>query len=95
MSAAVTALTAQGMAVDAVASAARAALPPAAEQVPALVPYDDAAKAVIVASVAEADAIGDARISELHLLLALADHEGENGVLRQFGLDAAAARGTA
>ena len=94
-SAAVTALTAQGIAVDALASAARAALPAAAEYVPALVPYDEAAKAIIVASVAEADAIGDARISELHLLLALADQEGGNGVLRQFGLDAATARGTA
>jgi hypothetical protein len=92
---AVAALTAQGLAVAAVASAARAALPPPAAGVPALVPYDDAAKAVIEASVAEADAMGDAQVSGLHLLLALAAHEGEDGLLRQAGLDAAAARGTA
>jgi hypothetical protein len=92
---AVAALTAQGLAVDAVASAARAALPPPAAQVPALVPYGDAAKVVIEASAAEADAMGEAQVSGLHLLLALAAHEGEDGVLRHFGLDAAAARGTA
>jgi hypothetical protein len=92
---AVAALTAQGLAVDAVASAARAALPPPAAQVPALVPYNDAAKAVIEASVAEADAMDEAQVSGLHLLLALAAHEEENGVLRHLGLDAAAARGTA
>jgi hypothetical protein len=92
---AVAALTAQGLAVDAITSAARAALPRPAARVPALVPYDDAAKAVIEASVAEADAMGEAQVSGLHLLLALAAYEGEDGVLRHFGLDAAAARGTA
>jgi ATP-dependent Clp protease ATP-binding subunit ClpA len=91
----VAALTAQGLAVDAVASAARAALPPSAAQVPTLVPYDDEAKAVIEASVAGADAMGEAQVSGLHLLLSLAAHEGEDGVLRHFGLAAAAARGAA
>jgi hypothetical protein len=94
-SSAVAALTAQGVAIDAVASAARATLPPPTAQPPALVPYDDAAKAVIETSVAEADAMGDARVSELHLLLALTTNEGEGGVLRDFGFDANAARGTA
>lgn len=92
---AVAALTAQGIAIDAVASAARAALSPPTAQPPALVPYDDAAKAVIEASVAEADTMTDARVSELHLLLALTTSEGEDGVLRHFGFDANAARGTA
>jgi ClpA/ClpB-like protein len=91
-SAAMSVLTAQGIAAGAVASAARAILPPTAEQVPALIPYDDAAKAVITASITEADGMGDAQITELHLLLALADHEADDGVLRQFGLDPAAIR---
>jgi Clp amino terminal domain, pathogenicity island component len=93
-SAAVVALTAQGLAVDAVISAARAALPPPAAQAPTLVPYDDAAKSVIEASAGEADAMGEVQVTGLHLLLALAAHEGEDGILRQFGFDAAAARGT-
>jgi ATP-dependent Clp protease ATP-binding subunit ClpA len=92
---AVAALTTQGLAVEAVTSAARAALPPPAADVPALVPYDDAAKAAIEASVAEADAMGAAQVSGLHLLLALAAQEGDDGVLRQLGLDATAARETA
>lgn len=94
-SAAVAALTVQGITIDAVASAARAALPPPTAQPPALVPYDNAAKAVIETSVAQADTMGDARVSELHLLLALTADEGEAGVLRDFGFDANAARGTA
>jgi Clp amino terminal domain, pathogenicity island component len=92
---AVAALTAQGIAIDAVASAARAVLSPPTAQPPALVPYDDAAKAVIETSVAEADTMGDARVSELHLLLALTTNEGGGRVLRDFGFDANAARGTA
>ncbi len=92
---AVAALTAQGLAVEAVATTARAALPPPAAQVPALVSYDGAAKTVIEASIAEADAMGQAQVSGLHLLLALAAQESEDGVLRQLGLDAAAVRGTA
>jgi ClpA/ClpB-like protein len=92
---AVAALKAQGLAVDAVASAGRAALPPPAPHVPTLIPYDDAVKAVIEASVAEADAMGEAQVSGLHLLLALAAREQEDGVLRHLGLDAAAARRTA
>jgi hypothetical protein len=91
---AVAALTAQGLTVDAVASAARAALPPPAAQAPALVPYGDAAKAVIEASVAEADAMGKAQVGELHLLLAMVGCDGENGILRTFGLDPAAVRRT-
>ena len=94
-SSAVAALTAQGIAIDAVASAARAALPPPTAQPPALVPYDDAAKAVIETCVAEADTMGDARVGGLHLLLALTTNEGEDGVLRHVGFDANAARGTA
>jgi hypothetical protein len=92
---AVAALTTQGLAVDAVGSAARAALAPPAAQVPALVPYDDAAKVVIETSVAEADTVGEAQVSGLHLLLALAAHESDDGILRHFGFDAAAARGIA
>jgi Clp amino terminal domain, pathogenicity island component len=58
-------------------------------------PYADAAKAVIEAAAAEADTMGDAQVSELHLLLALSTIEGEGGVLRHFGFDASAARGAA
>ncbi len=94
-SSAVAALTAQGIAIDAVASAAQAALSPPTAQPPALIPYTAAAKAVIDTCAAEADTMGDARVSGLHLLLALTTNEGEDGVLRQFGFDADAARGTA
>src|SRR6202035_518866 len=88
-------LTAQGIAIDAVASSARAALPPPNAQPLALVPYEHASKAVIETSAAQADTMGDARVSELHLLLALTTNEGEGGVLRDFGFDANAARRTA
>jgi hypothetical protein len=42
-----------------------------------------------------AGTVGDARVSELHLLLALTTNEGGDGALRPFGFDASAARGTA
>jgi hypothetical protein len=92
---AVAALTAQGLTVDAVASAARATLPPPAAAAAVLVPYGGEAKAVIEACVGEADALGDAQVSGLHLLLALAAREGADGgdgVLRRLGFDAASAR---
>ena len=39
--------------------------------------------------------MGEAQVSGLHLLLALAAREQEDGILRHLGLDAAAARRTA
>ncbi|HET9898250.1 MAG TPA: Clp protease N-terminal domain-containing protein [Streptosporangiaceae bacterium] len=89
---AVTALTGQGIPASAVTSAARTRLPAAAAQVPALVPFTETAKVVIQAAVAEADASDEAQVSDVHLLLALAGQEEEDGILRNLGLDAAAIR---
>jgi hypothetical protein len=82
-------ITDQGVSLDAVREAAVAALPPAAEQVPELVPYGPDAKKVLELTFREALRLGHNYIGTEHILLALLEHENGDGVLTRLGLDKA------
>ncbi|WP_262063139.1 Clp protease N-terminal domain-containing protein [Streptomyces sp. STR69] len=81
------AITAQGILLDAVRQAATAALPPAAEEVPDLVPYGPDAKKVLELTFREALRLGHNYIGTEHILLALLEHENGEGVLNSLGID--------
>ncbi|MFB6787217.1 Clp protease N-terminal domain-containing protein [Streptomyces olivaceus] len=81
----------QGVTPDAIREAATAALPPAAAEVPELVPYGPAAKKVLELTFREALRLGHHYIGTEHLLLALLEHEHGEGVLSGLGLDKEAA----
>ncbi|MFE9649018.1 Clp protease N-terminal domain-containing protein [Streptomyces sp. NPDC006365] len=85
------AITAQGVTLDAVREAATAALPPRAEDVPTLVPFDSNAKKALELTFREALRLGHNYIGTEHILLALLEHEGGTGVLSGLGLDKTAA----
>ncbi|MFJ4829254.1 Clp protease N-terminal domain-containing protein [Streptomyces sp. NPDC088747] len=84
------AITAQGVTLDAVREAATAALPPAADTVPELVPYGPAAKKVLELTFREALRLGHNYIGTEHILLALLEFENGDGVLSAAGIDKAA-----
>ena len=77
--------------VDAAAAraAAEAALPPRQDDVPALVPYDEAARRVLSATFREALRLGHNYIGTEHLLLALLEEQGDAGFLVPLGIDKA------
>ncbi|MEU6020757.1 Clp protease N-terminal domain-containing protein [Micromonospora sp. NPDC047134] len=83
------ALTAAGVSAEAVRQAATAALPPAAEEVPDLIPYDAAAKKALELTFREALRLGHNYIGTEHILLALLEQEDGQGVLTGLGLDKA------
>ncbi|MEG3628453.1 Clp protease N-terminal domain-containing protein [Streptomyces poriticola] len=83
---AVKAVAAQGVSPDAVRGAALGALPPAAEEVPELVPYGQAAKKVLELTFREALRLGHNYIGTEHILLALLEHENGEGTLSGLGL---------
>jgi ATP-dependent Clp protease ATP-binding subunit ClpA len=64
-----------------------AMLPPAAEQVPALIPYAPAAKKALELTFREALRLGHNYIGTEHILLALLELEEDNGVLTGLGVD--------
>ncbi|WP_432103293.1 Clp protease N-terminal domain-containing protein [Streptomyces sp. bgisy091] len=80
------AVVAQGVTLDAAREAARAALPPAAEAAPELVPYGPAAKKVLELTFREALRLGHNYVGTEHLLLALLEHENGSGVLSGLGV---------
>ncbi|MFJ9818824.1 Clp protease N-terminal domain-containing protein [Streptomyces sp. NPDC101151] len=84
------ALTRQGVLLDSVRQAATAALPPAAEDVPDLIPYGPEAKKVLELTFREALRLGHNYIGTEHLLLALLEHENGEGVLSGLGITKAA-----
>jgi hypothetical protein len=81
------AITRQDVLLDAVRQAATAALPPAAEEVPDLVPYGPDAKKVLELTFREALRLGHNYIGTEHILLALLEHENGEGVLNSLGID--------
>ncbi|QQM42517.1 Clp protease N-terminal domain-containing protein [Streptomyces liliifuscus] len=85
------AITAQGVTLDAVREAATAALPPSAEDVPALIPFDSNAKKCLELTFREALRLGHNYIGTEHILLALLEHEAGTGLLSGLGIDKAAA----
>jgi hypothetical protein len=92
--AAVRAITAQGVPVEAVRRAATAAVPARAEKVPALVPFDGPAKKALELTFRQALRLGHDRVGTGHVLLALLEVEDGTGVLTGLGVDRAAAEST-
>ncbi|WP_280257853.1 Clp protease N-terminal domain-containing protein [Nocardia wallacei] len=80
------AITSKGVTLDAVRRVATAALPPAADDVPALIPYNAAARKTLELTFREALRLGHNYIGTEHILLALLEHEDGNGVLSGLGL---------
>ena len=72
-------------------AAATAALPAAADEVPALIPYDAPAKKALELTFREALRLGHNYIGTEHVLLALLEFEQGDGVLTGLGLDKARA----
>ncbi|MFG2558505.1 Clp protease N-terminal domain-containing protein [Streptomyces sp. NPDC048496] len=84
-------IKAQGVSLDAVRQAATEALPPAAEELPDLIPYDAGARKALELTFREALRMGHNYVGTEHILLALLEHEGGEGVLTGLGIDKAAA----
>ncbi|MGI5436931.1 Clp protease N-terminal domain-containing protein [Streptomyces shenzhenensis] len=80
------AVLAQGVSLAAVGEAATAALPPAADDAPELVPYGSDAKKVLELTFREALRLGHNYIGTEHILLALLEHENGEGVLSRLGI---------
>ncbi|MGW1917161.1 Clp protease N-terminal domain-containing protein [Streptomyces sp. NPDC002076] len=80
------AITDQGVLLDAVRQAAAAALPPAADEVPDLVPYGPHAKKALELTFREALRLGHNYIGTEHILLALLEQENGQGVLSGLGI---------
>jgi hypothetical protein len=77
----------QGVTLDAVREAAAAALPPAAAEVPELIPYGPDAKKTLELTFREALRLGHNYIGTEHILLALLEFENGEGVLSGLGVD--------
>ncbi len=91
---AIKAIAAQDVSLEAVRQSATAALPPAAEQVPDLVPYDQQARKALELTFREALRLGHNYIGTEHILLALLELEDGTGVLSGLGIDKASAEAT-
>ncbi|MCA2205577.1 Clp protease N-terminal domain-containing protein [Nocardia rosealba] len=83
------AIEARGVELGAVRQAATAGLPGAADEVPALIPFDGETKKVLELTFREALRLGHNYIGTEHILLALLEHENGSGVLSDLGLDKA------
>ncbi|MER6769639.1 Clp protease N-terminal domain-containing protein [Streptomyces bacillaris] len=79
-------ITAQGVTPDALRAAAEAALPPAADEVPELIPYDADSRKVLELTFREALRLGHNYVGTEHILLALLEFEAGTGVLTGLGL---------
>jgi hypothetical protein len=88
---AVRALVAQEITAEAVRQAAAAALPDAAAELPALIPFDAAAKKALELTFREALRLGHDYVGTEHILLAVLEVEDGSGVLSGLGVDKAAA----
>jgi hypothetical protein len=84
-------IIAQGVPLETVRQAVTAALPEAAGQVPALIPFDQQARKVLELTFREALRMGHHYVGTEHILLALLELEDGAGVLNGLGLDKAAA----
>ena len=85
------AIIAQGVPLETVRQAATAALPPAAAEVPPLIPFDQRARKTLELTFREALRLGLNYIGTEHILLALLELEDSNGVLTGLGIDKATA----
>ncbi|MET8230387.1 Clp protease N-terminal domain-containing protein [Micromonospora sp. NPDC005298] len=80
----------RGATPEAVRQAVGAALPPPADQVPDLIPYDARGKKALELTFREALRLGHNYIGTEHLLLALLEQEDGSGVLADLGLEKSA-----
>lgn len=92
-SAAAAAVVAAGASLEGLRQAGTAALPPAVDEPPSLVPYDAAARKALEVAFREALRLGDDDVDVEHVLLALLETEPEGGLLARLGLDKAAVEG--
>jgi hypothetical protein len=83
------AIAAQGVSLERVREVALATLPPAAEHVPALIPFDGQCKKALELTFREALRLGHNYIGTEHILLALLELEDGTGVLAGLGVDKA------
>ncbi|MBN9103240.1 MAG: ATP-dependent Clp protease ATP-binding subunit [Pseudonocardia sp.] len=81
------AIVAQGVPLDAVRAAATAALPPAAETKPDLVPFDAQARKALELTFREALRLGHNYVGTEHILLALLEQEDGTGLLSGLGVE--------
>ncbi|WP_328650679.1 ATP-dependent Clp protease ATP-binding subunit [Micromonospora sp. NBC_00330] len=79
----------RGATPEVVREAVAAVLPPRAEQVPDLIPYDTRGKKALELTFREALRLGHNYIGTEHMLLALLEQEDGAGVLTNLGLDKA------
>jgi hypothetical protein len=86
-----TAITAQGVSPETVRQTVTAALPPATDDVPALIPYDARAKKALELTFRQALRMGHNYIGTEHILLALLELEDGTGLLTGLGIDKATA----
>jgi hypothetical protein len=80
-------VVAQGVAADDLGERARAAFPPAADEVPGLVTYSVASRKALELTFREALRLGHNYIGTEHILLALLELEDGEGVLTAAGVD--------
>ncbi|ROQ33961.1 ClpA/ClpB-like protein [Streptomyces sp. PanSC19] len=76
---------------EAVREAVTPTLPPRAEEIPALIPFDADTKKVLELTFREALRLGHNYVGTEHILLALLEHEDGRGVLSGLGVDKATA----
>jgi hypothetical protein len=84
-------IVAQGVSLDTVRQTATATLPPAADAVPALIPFDAHAKKALELTFREALRMNHNHVGTEHILLALLELEDGTGVLAGLGVDKATA----
>ncbi|MGW5419672.1 Clp protease N-terminal domain-containing protein [Streptomyces sp. NPDC003943] len=84
-------ITGQGVTLERLREAVGATLPPAVEEVPALIPYDADSKKVLELTFREALRLGHNYVGTEHILLALLEFEDGKGTLAGLGLDKARA----
>jgi ATP-dependent Clp protease ATP-binding subunit ClpA len=83
---AATAIVAQGVPLEAIRQTVAAKLPPAVDQLPALIPFDPQARKALELTFREALRMGHNYVGTEHILLALLELE-EGGVLADLGVD--------
>lgn len=84
-------IVAQGVPLETVRQTVTATLPPAADEVPDLIPYDRQARKALELTFREALRMGHNYVGTEHILLALLELEDGTGVLTGLGIDKAAA----
>jgi hypothetical protein len=84
----------QGVPLETVRQTVTASLPPAANRVPDLIPFDSRARKVLELTFREALRMGHNYVGPEHILLALLELEDGTGVLAGLGVDKATAEST-